>query len=229
MEFLDLDFIPKKLPIQYKFCKKEIATDDLIFLFDKYPAKTTLSKTILGKIDITFEFENFDALEEINNLLFQENGEPQYIQSEGTYTWKLGKIFLSHGEKEIYYQHGVHFLNISFAKPFWGIEYSYYKEHNLFMKRCISVWNLQKVTNFIDFAGKIHYFYQTKNFRYIFDLNKHKIEMAAHEINKTDKPIKELVHWKEKKRFKELSELDVIINSFLSYLEEYDSDLHQIH
>ena len=229
MEFLDLDFIPKKLPIQYKLCKKEIATNDLIVLFGKYPTKVTLSKTILGKIDITFEFENFEALEEINNLLFQKYGEPQYIQSESTYIWNLGKIFISHGEEEIYYQNSVHFLNISFAKPFRGIDYSYYNEYNLFMKRCISVWNLQKYTGFIDFAGRIHYFYQTKNFRYIFSFDKHKIKMEAHEINKTDKLIKELVHWKQKNRFKELSELDVIINSFLLYLEEYDLDLHQIH
>ncbi len=38
---------------------------------------------------------------------------------------------------------------------------------------------------------------------------------------------KELIYWKQKSKFKDIKELEIVINSFLSFIEEYDNSLKQ--
>ena len=44
---------------------------DVITLFNKFNTKVLLSKTLFNKVDITFIFDEFNSIDEVNNLLFE--------------------------------------------------------------------------------------------------------------------------------------------------------------
>lgn len=227
MKMIDLFFCPIKFSVNYRKCKQQLENNDEIVLFSKYAAKIILTRTIFNKVNITFILDDFDTIDEINDLLFKEYGIPNSIRYEKTYVWKLGKIYITHGEEDTYYQDSKHIINISFIYPLMGMDYSYYMYIDKNIKPILEVWNFEKRFQFISPTKWIEYFYETKDFRYIFSIKKGKIILGAYEIKKEGKSSEEWIRWKQKTSFKSIKELELIINSFLSYIEEYDTGLKQ--
>ena len=226
MKKIQFDFIPISFPTKYSDCKKMNFSDE-ITLFNKFNTKVLLSKTLLNKVDITFIFDDFNSIEEINNFLFKKYGVPSLIKYGRTYIWKIDNLYLTHGEEDTYYQDSKHILNLSYVAPFMSIDYSYYMMIDKEIKSILSIWNLKKEAQFISSSKNINYLYKTNKFRYIFMLKKHKVLLEAHEILREGKNRKDLVHWKQKNKFKTLEKLEIVINSFLSFVEEYDDSLKQ--
>ena len=226
MNKIKFDFIPTSFPVKYNDCKKKSFPDEMT-LFNKFNAKVIFSKTLFNKVDITFIFEDFNSIEEINDILFEKYGVPCLIKYGKTYIWKIDKLYLTHGEEETYYQDSKHILNLSYVAPFMSIDYSYYMIIDKEIKNILSIWNFKKEVQFISSSKNINFFYKTNKFRYIFILKKRKISLQAHEVWSEGKNIKELVHCKQKNIFKSIKELEIVINSFLSFLEDYDDSLKQ--
>lgn len=226
MNKIQFDFIPIIIPAKYSVCKK-MKFPDSITLFNKFNTEVLLSKTIFDKVHITFIFDDFNSIDEINDLLFERYGAPNLIKYGKTYIWKIGKLYLTHGEEDTYYQDCKHILNLSYISPFMSIDYSYYMMLDKEIKNILSIWSLKKSVQFISPSKEINYFYETNEFRYIFMLKKHKVSLEVHEIWSEGKNRKELIHWKQKSKFKNLKELEIVITSFLSFIEEYDNYLKQ--
>ena len=108
-----------------------------------------------------------------------------------------------------------------------SIDYSYYMMIDKEIKNILSIWNLKKEAQFISPSKHINYFYETSKFRYVFILKKHKVSLGAHEICHKGKNKKELIHWKQTSKFKDIKELEIVINSFLSFIDDYDNSLKQ--
>lgn len=227
MKTIALFFSPIKFYTNYRKCKQQLKNNDEILLFSEYNAKILLARTIFNKVNITFILDDFDTIDKINNALFKEYGTPNLIRYGKTYIWKIDNIYITHGEEDTYYQDCKHIINISFVKPFMCVDYSYFMWIDKNIKPVFNLWNLKKSIQFISPTNWIEYFYETRNFRYIFGLKKGRITLESYEIWKEGKNKKELVHWKEKSKFKSIRELELIINSFLSFVEEYDDDLKQ--
>lgn len=226
MKKIQFDFIPISFPVKYSDCKKT-NFPDVITLFNKFNTKVLLSKTLFNKVDITFIFDEFNSIDDINNLLFERYGVPNMIKYGKTYIWRIDKLYLTHGEEDTYYQDSKHILNLSYVAPFMSIDYSYYMMIDKVIKNILSIWNFKKEAQFISPSKHINYIYETSNFRYVFILKKHKVSLGAHEIWHEGKNKKELIHWKQTSKFKAIKELEIVINSFLSFIEEYDNSLKQ--
>lgn len=226
MKKIQFDFISMSFPTKYSDCMKMNFSGE-ITLFNKFNTKVLFAKTVFNKVDITFIFDDFNSIEEINDFLFKRYGAPNSIKYGKTYIWKIDNLYLTHGEEDTYYQDSKHILNLSFVAPFMSIDYSCYMMIDKEVKSILSIWNLKKEVQFISSSKDINYLYETNKFRYIFILKKHKVSLEAHEIWREGKNRKDLVHWKQKNKFKTLKELKILINSFLSFVEEYDDSLKQ--
>ena len=90
MRFIELDFIPIRIPTKYSECVKCGINNSEIELFDKYKTKVVISKNLLGKVIINFEFENVNTLTEVNDILFKKYGEPQFAKCGNQCVWKIG-------------------------------------------------------------------------------------------------------------------------------------------
>ena len=88
MNRIQFDFIPISFPVKYSDCKK-MNFPDVITLFNKFNTKVLLSKTLFNKVDITFIFDEFNSIDEVNNLLLERYGVPNMIKYGKTYIWKI--------------------------------------------------------------------------------------------------------------------------------------------
>lgn len=84
MKKIQFDFIPISFSVKYSDCKK-MNFPDVITLFNKFNTKVLLSKTLFNKVDITFIFDEFNSIDDINNLLFERYGVPNMIKYGKTY------------------------------------------------------------------------------------------------------------------------------------------------
>lgn len=225
MDFIELDFIPIRIPSKYSECLNFGIDNSEIQLFTKYKTKIVISRNLFNKVSINFEFENVNTITEINEILFEKYGEPQYARFANQCVWKIGRLFLSHGEKEAYFQHSVHIINISYVKPCNLIAYSKYKEITKHINNILISWNLNLSFNTVKRSDAYHFYCVTQKFRYIFIVKKRRIIMHGVEINKEGKEEEDLVRWDQEQKFTSIQELENIIDSFLVYMEEYDVDL----
>ena len=224
ISFANLNF---NIVDSYKDMKSRIENEENIRLFGEFDAKATVCKFwgLFGGVEIDFEIDNQDAstLSKIDDILTQEYGKPDYIVKGSLKVWKQKDCYIIHGMDEKQYQVDVHILQVCFKKPYYFmLDYAKYDRYveilnEISAKRGL-VWN-----NHLVVVGKrMLAWMNTENYEYFLSFSRNKFAFYSSQKKKENERTCLIPSWNIEGKYKTIEDLHNQLESFFSYLEEYD-------
>ena len=182
-------------------------------------------------IELSFDFFDDTFLDESDRLISSKMGKPLYYDKSGRKIWEHNGITVINGGKETSYNVVVHSVIICFRIPFVK-KYPYRKWEKLeaLANKTAEQWKIPKHRT-LTVGGRLFIlFFETEDYHYNFTLMGKKLRMNSYrkELQKgfecpdyyTYKP-----DLSQKTRARDFDDFEMKVNSFFSYLEEYDKNL----
>lgn len=210
----------------YKVMRSRIDNGNTIVLFDDFSAKMFVRKTFLGA-EIEFEIDNQDvsALKRIDVILIREYGNPSHIAHGCLKVWKQKGFYIVHGRDEKHYNVDVHIIKICFKKPYWFLlDYQHYKEYLDIINKACEKHDVEWSETIVVVDKRKMAFLETKCFQCFLSFGRNKFAFYSSEKKREAEGIRLVPFWNTTGKYKTMQELYELIDSFFSYLEEYDSD-----
>lgn len=229
--FGDLDF---NIVNSYKSMKSIIDGRERVLLFNEFWAKPMLCKELFrSHIDFEIEDVSNEALTRVERILTERYGEIDFITNTSYYIRKEIGFYITHSVYETYFQDTtVHLLRVTFYKPYsfmwpykklhlyvqavdrikekWGLEYSF-----------SSVPIVESITN-----GNAILYLSTERFQYMISFTDRKFGFYSSTVTKTgNNLINEKPFYHQKGKHRGVDDLYIKLDSFFTYLEEYDEGL----
>lgn len=227
MKNIEFDFLPITINKKYSKAIQELPNNSNIILFDKYEGTIKLYKNWFDKVCVYISFDDFKIQDEITNELTSRFGNPELFSFATLRVWNIDDLYVSFGELETNYNVSELVLKISLIKPFNLMKYDYFLNIKNILSNIAYNWNLNFVCKpSVLFDKTILCIYENKNYQYTISIKKNKIEMFSHEKVLVDAGTKLVPSWKEKNKIN-IENLELIITSFFTYMQEYDQSLTQ--
>ena len=211
----------------YRTMKSRINNCSCVSLFGEFSAKVLIYKSFLGA-EIEFEIDKWDAstLSRIDDILTGEYGEPAYIAKGEMKVWKGKDFYIVHGMDEKHYQVDVHIVKICFHRPyFFMVDYEKYREYLLIFNEVGEKWGLRWSGNLVVLDSKMSVLADTENYSYFLYFGKSTFTFYSSEKKKEAVGVRLVPFWNTKGKYKTAQDLHIQLDSFFSYLEEYDQSL----
>lgn len=211
----------------HKIMKQRIDNEKAICLFNEFTAKAVLYKSFLGT-EIEFEIDNQDVstLTNVDDILTQEYGTPNYIAEGALKVWKEKDCYIVHGITEKHYQVDVHIIKVCFKKPYcFMLEYATYDKYLTVLKKISEKWGLAWSNNLVLLGRQMTAWMDTENYCYYISFSKRKVAFYSSEKRKEAEGTRLVPSWNTKGKYKTIQDLHVQLDSFFDYLKEYDLSL----
>ena len=212
----------------YKIMKSRVEDGSSLCLFGEFAAKVLIYRNFLWGAEIEFEIDSYDAsaLSRIDDILTGEYGEPAYIAKGEMKVWEEKDFYIVHGMDEMHYQVDVHIVKICFHRPyFFMLGYEKYREYLLIFNEVSEKWGLRWSGNLVVLDSQMSVLADTENYSYYFYFGKGKFVFYSSEKKKEDVGVRLVPFWNTKGKYKTAQDLHIQLDSFFSYLKEYDQSL----
>ena len=198
----------------YKIMKQRFDNEKEICLFNEFTAKAVVYKSFLGT-EIEFEIDNQDisTLTNVDDILTQEYGTPNYIAEGVLRVWKEKDCYIVHGIVEKHYQVDVHIIKVCFKNPYcFMLDYATYDKYLTMFKEISEKWGLTWSNSLVVLGRQMTAWMDTENYSYYISFSQSKFAFYSSEKRKETGGTRLVPSWNTKGKYKMIQ--DLLLYSF---------------